>query len=309
MGSSDSHEHRSGGIAWMLVTMFCFLALDATMKHLLQSYSLIQVTWARFFFATIIAALACGKRLPEIARSSAPVLQLIRSTLLMLTTGMFNAGIRTIPLATGTSIMFTSPILVTVFSIPILGEQVGWRRWAGVFMGFLGALIIVRPWTSGQAALGIGVLFLLIAALLNANYQIVTRMVRLHDQPMTSLLYTAAAGAVVTSAMVPWFWSWPRPFDWLLFAGAGLAGGVGHLCLIQALRLAPASVVAPFTYSSLIWAALFGWLFFAEWPDRWTWTGALIIVSSGLYIFHRERIVHKEGQRPSRSDDKVVSEL
>ncbi len=292
MTATDSQENRVTGILWMLVTMFCFLALDAIMKHLLQSYSLVQVTWARFFFATIIAILACGRQLPVIARSGAISYQVIRSFLLMLTTGMFNAGIRTISLATATSIMFTTPILVTVLSIPILGEKVGWRRWAGVLMGFIGAMIIVRPWTTGAGALGIGVVFLLIAALLNANYQIFTRKVRLHDQPMTSLLYTAAAGAVVTSVLVPWFWSWPTAWDWVLFVGAGLMGGIGHLCLIQAFRHAPASVIAPFSYSSLIWATLFGWLFFAEWPDHWTWVGAGIIIASGLYIFHRERLVH-----------------
>jgi drug/metabolite transporter (DMT)-like permease len=276
----------------MLVTMFCFLLLDTLMKYLLQSHSLVQVTWARFFFATIIAAAACGRDLPRLARSAAPGLQFIRSTFLMLTTGLFNAGIRTIPLATATSIMFTTPILVTVFSIPLLGEQVGWRRWAGVITGFIGALIIVRPWSHGAEVLGIGVVFLLAAAFLNANYQILTRKARLHDGPMTSLLYTAAAGAVVTSLIVPWFWTWPTATEWMLFAGTGLAGGIGHLCLIQAFRCAPASVVAPFSYSSLIWATLFGWMFFNEWPDIWTWVGAAVIIASGLYIFHRERVVH-----------------
>lgn len=288
MASPDTHENRAAGILWMLVTMFCFLALDALMKHLLQSYSLVQVTWARFFFATIVAGLACGRSLPRYMRSSAPALQAGRSVLLMLTTGVFNAGVRTIPLATATSIMFTSPLLVTVLSIPLLKEQVGWRRWSGVVLGFVGAVIIVQPWTTGADALGIGVIFLLIAAFLNANYQILTRKVRVHDEPMTSLLYTAAAGAVVTSVMVPWFWTWPEVSDWALFLGTGIAGGVGHLCLIQAFRRAPASVVAPFSYSSLIWATLFGWVFFAEWPDVWTWTGAALIIGSGLYIFHRE---------------------
>jgi drug/metabolite transporter (DMT)-like permease len=215
MLSADPHENRVAGILWMLATMFCFITLDAVMKHLLQSYSLVQVTWARFFFATIIAAVACGKSLSIVARTKAPGIQLTRSVFLMLTTGMFNAGVRLIPLATATGIMFLSPILVTVLSIPILGEQVGWRRWAGVLTGFLGAVIIVQPWTSGADALGIGVAFLLIAAFLNANYQILTRKVRVYDGPMTSLLYTAAAGAVVTSLLVPWFWTWPRSVDWL----------------------------------------------------------------------------------------------
>jgi drug/metabolite transporter (DMT)-like permease len=289
----DTRENRAAGILWMLATMFCFIALDAIMKHLMESYSLVQVTWARFFFATIIAGLVCGRHIARLAASRHPKQQLLRSVLLMSTTGMFNAGIRTTPLATGTTIMFLSPILVTVLAIPLLGEKVGLRRWTGVIFGFLGALIVVRPWEEGLGAYGHGVFFLLAAAFLNANYQILTRKVR-GDDPLTSLLYTAAAGAVVTSAMVPWFWTWPTAFDWLLLMASGLAGGLGHLFLIRSFRVAPASVVAPFSYSSLLWAALFGFFVWGDWPELWTWAGAAIIIGSGLYIFHRERLAHEE---------------
>lgn len=286
--SSDSQENRSIGILWMLATMFCFILLDTVMKHLLESYSLVQVTWGRFFFATLVAVAACGPRIGTLVVTRAPGLQLSRSLLLMTTTGVFNAGIRTTPLATATTIMFMSPILVTLLSMPLLGEKVGWRRWAGIVLGFAGAIIVVRPWQEGLGGTGSGMLLLLVAALLNANYQILTRKVR-HDDPLTSLLYTAAAGALVTSAMVPWFWVWPTAFDWLLLVLTGVAGGIGHLCLIRAFRQAPASVVAPFTYSSLIWAALFGFAIWGDWPDLWTWCGAAVIIGSGLYIFHRER--------------------
>jgi len=276
------------GILWMLATMLCFITLDAVMKHLLESYSLVQVTWARFFFATIIAVLVCGRSLGTLARSAVPGKQTLRSFLLMSTTAMFNAGIRSTPLATATTIMFLSPILITLLSIPLLGEKVGLRRWAGIIVGFTGAVIVVQPWQGGLGSVGLGALFLLIAALLNANYQIVTRMVR-EDDPLTSLLFTATAGTIVTSLIVPWFWSWPTAFDWLLLIGSGLAGAIGHLCLIRALRLAPASVVAPFSYSSLVWATLFGFVIWGDWPNLWTWVGAALIIGSGLYIFHRER--------------------
>jgi drug/metabolite transporter (DMT)-like permease len=288
----DLRENRTAGILWMLATMFCFISLDAIMKHLLETHSLVQVTWARFFFATIVAAIACGPRIGSLAVSRHPTLQLGRSVLLMSTTGLFNAGIRTVPLATATTIMFLNPVLVTILSIPILGERVRLSHWIGVGFGFLGAVIVVRPWQGGLGVFGAGVLFLLAAAFLNANYQIITRKVR-HDDPMTSLLYTAAAGTVATSALLPWHWDWPAPAEWLLFIATGIAGGLGHLFLIRAFRAAPASVVAPFSYSSLIWATAFGYVVWGDWPDLWTWAGAALIIASGLYIFHRERKPHE----------------
>ena len=288
MSPLDSHENRKLGILWMLATLLCFVTLDAIMKHLLERYPLVQVTWARFFFATIIAIAVCGPNIGKLAKSHAPGKQALRSVLLMSTTAMFNAGIRSTSLATATTIMFLSPILITLLSIPLLGEKVGIRRWSGILVGFLGAIIVVQPWESGFGGTGVGVLFLLAAALLNANYQIMTRVVR-HDDPLTTLLFTATAGALVTSLIVPWFWAWPTAFDWLLLVGSGLAGALGHLCLIRALRLAPASVVAPFSYSSLVWATIFGFTIWGDWPNFWTWLGAALIIGSGLYIFHRER--------------------
>ena len=184
--------------------------------------------------------------------------------------------------------MFLNPILLTILSIPLLGEKVTPRRWFGVIFGFVGAIIVVQPWTEGLGFPDPGVLFLLAAALFNANYQIITRKVRM-DDPLTSLLYTAAAGAVVTSAIAPWFWQWPGAFDWLLLVASGLAGGLGHLCLIRAFQAAPASVVAPFSYSSLIWATLFGFVIWGDFPDLWTWAGAALIIISGHYIFYGER--------------------
>ena len=293
MRAADAMENRAAGILWMLATMFCFITLDAIMKHLMESYSLVQVTWARFFFATIVAAMACGRNLRQLAVSLHPRQQLLRSVLLMSTTGAFNAGIRTVPLATGTTIMFLNPILVTLLAVPLLGEKVGLRRALGVLAGFIGAVIVIRPWQEGLGAYGHGVIFLLVAALLNANYQILTRKVR-GDDPLTSLLYTAAAGAVVTSLIVPWFWTWPTAFDWLLLLASGLAGGLGHMFLIRSFRVAPASVVAPFSYSSLLWAVFFGLVIWGDWPDLWTWAGAAIIIGSGLYIFHRESVAHED---------------
>lgn len=283
-------DNRLKGIAYMLATMVCFISLDAIMKYALEHYSLVQVTWARFFFASVFAAALCGRRIFTLARSSAPGVQLTRTVLLMTTTGLFNAGVSRLPLATATTIMFLTPILVTLLSISLLGERVGMRRWVGIAMGFAGALIVVRPWSSMDHAFTAGVLFLLAAAFTNASYQIATRQVRF-DDPLTSLLFTAAGGAIVSSLILPAHWTTPDLFGWLLMVGSGFAGALGHFFIIRAFRNAPASVVAPFSYSSLVWATLFGFLIWGQLPDLATWAGAALIVCAGLYIFFRERQV------------------
>jgi drug/metabolite transporter (DMT)-like permease len=281
-------ENRTVGIMWMLATMFCFITLDAIMKYSLQTYSLVEVTWARFFFATVVAALVCGKRLSDLVVSKAPKRQLLRSAFLMTTTGLFNAGLTHLPLATCTTIMFLSPILVTMLSNVVLGEHVGMRRWFGIFIGFLGALVVIRIWEVGITGLNVGALFMLGAAFANASYQIATRGLR-HEDPLTSLLFTGAAGALVTSFLLPFHWSMPDAFGWLLLIGSGVVGCVGHLCLIKAFQAAPASVVAPFSYSSLVWATLFGFFVWGDVPIWSTILGATLIIGSGLYIFLRER--------------------
>ncbi len=280
-------EHRLRGIAWMLATMFCFIMLDAVMKYALEVYSLVQVTWGRFFFATLLAGILCARNLPEFMRTKMPLLHTKRSLLLMVTTGLFNAGIVQMPLATATSIMFLTPILVTLLSIFILAEHVGIRRWISIVVGFAGALIIVAPWSGASASLGTGPLFLLAAALTNAFYQITTRQLR-GDHHLTTLLYTASAGAIITSMILPWHWQTPDAFGWFLLVSSGVIGCIAHLCIIKAFQSAPASVVAPFAYSSLIWATLFGFVIWQELPAVNTWIGAALIILAGLYIFIRE---------------------
>jgi drug/metabolite transporter (DMT)-like permease len=280
-------ENPVAGIGWMMLTVFWFVSLDTGAKFLLQFYPTAQVVWLRFLVALVFGAAAMAPNLRRDLVSRKPSLQLLRSGLLAVTTALFFVGIRTTPLATATSIMFLSPILVTVLSVPLLGETVGVRRLAGVAVGFVGAVIIVRPSIHGVST---GALFLLAAAFTNSLYQIITRKVRVYDPPATTLFYTALVGAVVFAVPMPGQWLTPVvPWHWAVFVFVGVCGGIGHLCLIRAFRAAPASVVAPFTYAGLIWATLFGFIFFAELPGIWTYLGAALIIAAGLYIFHRER--------------------
>ncbi len=293
---TDGHaplENRGLAIAFMMATLFCFVSLDAIVKYALESYSLVQVTWGRFFFATVFSVFLCLKDFPRLAISKVPGMQFIRSVALMATTVLFNLGIMTEPLATATTIMFLSPIVVTLLSIVVLKEQVGLRRWIGILIGFFGAIIVVQPWEMTGSAVNVGAFFLLAAAFSNGAYQIITRKVRA-DNPLTSLLFTAAAGAVFSSLILPWYWQWPDVWGWTLLIASGFAGALGHYFLIEAMRRAPASVVAPFSYSSLIWATLFGYVIWHELPTANVWIGAALIIAAGLYIYVRERVKKAE---------------
>ncbi|MDH3377738.1 MAG: DMT family transporter [Gammaproteobacteria bacterium] len=281
------------GVAWMLVTMFWFASLDALAKYMMQSYPVAQVVWARFFFHVIFVLIAMGFSARLQIRSQSIVLQCSRSLFMLTTTVLFFVGVHLLPLATAATIMFVSPIFVTILSIFLLKEHVGVRRWAGVAIGFAGAIVVVRP---GFEDFDWSATFVLAAALTHAFYQIFTRKVRLYDSPMTSLFYTGLVGALVMTVVVPFHWQSVDVSDYFLLVSLGAAGGVGHLCLIRAFRSAPASTVAPFSYTSLIWATMFGYVLFSDLPDRWTLIGACLIISSGLYIFHRERVTrHNQG--------------
>jgi len=271
----------------MLVTGVCFVTMDALAKHLTQSYPVIQVVWARYVFHFLLLALVLGPRLARTVQTRHLGLQCLRSLLMLGATGLFFTSLSFIPLADATAVMFVAPIVVTALAMPLLGERVGPHRWAGVVVGFLGALIIIRPGTDtmdSAAMLAFG------AASCYALYQIATRRLSGTEAPMTTLAYTALIGVLATSALVPFAWQPPTPTHWLAMAGLGLLGGAGHFALIKAFQFAPVATVTPFGYTNLIWATLFGYLIFGELPDGWTISGALVIASSGLYILHRERM-------------------
>jgi drug/metabolite transporter (DMT)-like permease len=207
--------------------------------------------------------------------------------------------------------MFLSQIFVTLLAIPLLGEKVGVRRIAGVTIGFLGALVIIHPRVETASGVDVdtlasstinwmpelGHLLIIVAALSNALYQLMTRKVRTIDSPTTTLLYSGVVGTIVMSSWAPTVWIAPVAFDWVLMAAVGLLGCVSHFCLIRAFRNAPASLVVPFSYSSLLWATLLGYLVFNALPDRWTLFGAALIISSGLYIFYREHVVSRTAEQ------------
>lgn len=284
---TNVQESPGRGILWMLGAGLCFVSLDTLAKELTQSYPVGQVVWARYTFHFVLLALFLGPRLRRTLYSQRPGLQILRSLLLLCATGLAFAALRLAPLADIIAIMFVVPILVTVLSVPLLGERVGIYRWSSVGIGFLGAMIIVRPGTDTMEP---AALLALLGACSYALYQIATRRLSTIDAPLTTLAYSAAPGVLITSALVPFIWVAPTALDWLAMIGLGLLGGLGHFALIKAFQTAPAATIAPFGYSSLIWATLFGFVIFGDLPDGWTVAGALVVTGSGLYIAHRERL-------------------
>ncbi|MEM7405051.1 MAG: DMT family transporter [Pseudomonadota bacterium] len=276
---------RTAGILWMVAATALFVALDATAKLLTSYYPVGQVVWARFTFHFLFVLILLAPRGRAGLTSRRPGLQLLRAACMLGANLAFFLAIRTMPLVEASAIVFCGPLFVTALSVPLLGEQVGLRRWSAVCVGFAGAMIIIRP---GPDIFQSVAVLPMLAALSFAFYQIFTRKLTGVDAPMTTLLYTAVVGAVLSSAYVPWIWVPPDVPGFILLLMTGLLGAAGQLALIEAVSRAPVSVVAPFNYLGLVWASLLGFLIFGDLPESWTLVGAAIIAASGLYILRRE---------------------
>lgn len=276
--------HRRG-ILWMLAASFLFASQDAIAKTLALDYSVPQVVWARFFFHFLFMALIFNLRLPAVLATARPAAQVLRASALLLMMTLFYGALSFLPLADATALLFLGPILVTALSVPFLGERVGPRRWAGVVVGFLGALIIIRP---GFGVLQVGSLLAVGAAFLFALYQLATRDLSRTDTAMTTLAHTALLGAVGATIVVAFYWTADPDLEgWALMMLLGACGGASQYSLIKGYEAAPAATVAPFFYTDLMWAVGYGFVLFAHLPDAWTVAGAVIIAGSGLYIFRR----------------------
>lgn len=281
------------GIAWMLLATLLFVSLDTTAKFLTHDYPVEQVVWARFTFHFVFVLVLIAPLGLAGLRTRRPGLQLLRSMFMLGANGFFFYGLQSLPLVTASAIVFVGPLIVTALSVPLLGERVGARRWAAVFVGFAGAMIIIQP---GAGMLSSGAIFPLCAAFSFSLYQICTRVLAMHDRQMTTLLYTALVGMVASSAVVPDVWVVPDAKGWLLMITAGTFGALGQLALIRAISAAPISTVVPFNYTGLIWATLFGFVAFGDLPRTHTIVGGIIVAASGLYVLHRERVAQRAAQ-------------
>jgi drug/metabolite transporter (DMT)-like permease len=218
-------------------------------------------------------------------------MQVGRSTLLLGSTALNFFALRYLQLDEALAILFSTPFLVALLCGPLLGEWVGWRRWTAIGVGFLGVLLVARP---GFGGLHPAALLSLGSAVCYAFYSISTRVLARSDSSETTLFYSNLVGAVAMLPVIPFVWTAPESaFVVALMVLIGGLGSGGHYLLIRGHRLAPASALAPFIYTQLIWTTTLGFLVFGDVPHRWTIVGGLIVVSSGLYLLNRERKVGK----------------
>ena len=273
-------------ILLMIGAIFCFSSMDAVAKSAMEIMPPAQAIWARYISQAVIVTLIVIPRFNQLARTGYPKLQLMRSIALMGATTLFFLGISQISLAEATAVMDVNPVLITLGAFLFLGERIGIRRIIGVAVSLVGALIIIRP---GAGVFSIYALMPLGAALCYTAYSLATRFVGRDESPWTSLFYSALVGALCFSAYIAFHWVPLSGEALILMALMGLFGTLGQLLLIRALTLGEASLIAPFAYTGLIWAALYGIVLFGDYPDAWTILGAAVIVAGGLYVWIRER--------------------
>lgn len=293
---------RKAGFAVLLMlgATLCFSALDATSKHLAQTYPIPMLVWGRYSFHCLmmLVFLAPSMRLRLIA-TVRPVAQITRAMMLVGTTGFAMAGFSMMPLGESTAFLFVTPLVVVILSHFLLKESITAGRWLAVIAGFGGALLIARP--GGSLNLP-GIVWMSLAAACYAIYQIQTRQLSPTENTITMLFYTALVGTVSMTLAAPLYWGGPTPgwSDAALIASLGIYGGSGHLMLTRAFRYAAASFLSPFLYAQLIWAMLFGAVFYDHLPDLLSLAGMAVIAGSSLSIALSERFRQSAVRRPPR---------
>ncbi len=284
-------------VFYMCLSTAVFPLLNTAVKYLGEHYPMPELFWARYSGHMVYCLIAFMPRYGlSLFATKYPKVQLIRAILLFAASGCYYVGLLTVDLSTASAIMFVGPIIVTALSVPMLRERVGPRRWAAIVVGFLGAVVIIRP---GVGVIQWGAVLVLCDALFYSIYQILSRKVGSIDAAPVSITLTGIGGLIIASIILPFSHivlpqNW---FDAMLFVLLGALGLAGHFFVVKAMQWGRASIVAPVGYLELVGATFMGWLVFGNFPDALTWVGAAVIVASGLYITYREHRLQIERRR------------
>ncbi len=287
-GMARAGDNVTRGIVLTVTAVLIFGIQDAAAKVVVQDYSPFQITMMRYWAFAAFSLFLVMRRAPlrQALKSRFPMLQLIRGLLLILDIWFFAFAVKTVPLGELQSISLIYPLVVTIVAIPVLGEKVGIFRFAAVGVGFLGAMIIVRP---GGLPLDWGVTFAVLSSSCYAIYIALTRKVSEYDSTPTSMFYVALVGLVLSTAVGIFFWA-PMDLNGLLLALVVMTTTcVAHSLAMLALSMTPASTLQPFNYVSLPWAITLSYVVFGHVIDGISLIGAAVIVGAGLVVMARER--------------------
>jgi len=278
----------------MALGMFLFAAVDTIAKYLTADLHPFQIVWARQL-GLVSGALYLLMRVgPGLLKTEHLGLQVVRGVVAVGSATLFIFAITYVPIADAVAISFVTPFMVTVLGAFILREPVGLRRWSAVVIGFVGALIVLRP--------GLGIVhpaagLVLLAAFLFACRQIISRWIADTDRTGTTVAYTGFVSIAVLTLFQPFVWQTPTPQQIALLAMCAVLAGMAEVCVIKALELAMAVVVAPVQYTLIVWATFYGLVVFGDFPDFWTWVGTTIIVATGIYTLRREYMASRAARR------------
>jgi len=297
--SEVQQDQTVKGIFALILATLLFASQDAITKHLIATMPVAQLMFVRYFFFALFALVYASRktRLRHVFHSYWPKLQLLRGLLIAGEMALFAYTLKYLGIAEMHTIFACFPLIITVLSVPILGEQVGWRRWLAVSVGFIGTLIIIQP---GSGVFSPFAMTALACALMFAIYNIITRKVSRQDSLETSLLYFGVVGFLVTLLAVPFFWQSMSNTEILWLLMISIISIFSHLLLIKSLELAPAVILQPFNYFILVWAMVIGYSFYGEVLDTTTLLGAALVIGSGVYIARREYLVARIHRRRLR---------
>jgi drug/metabolite transporter (DMT)-like permease len=292
--AQEAERARLTAIGLMLLALAFFSTLDTAAKWLAtrEGIPVMQLSWLRFlvqFLGLLILVPALGlMSLERLFTTKKFAKQMVRSTLMAATT-LFNfLALQYLRLDQTITIVFLAPLVVAALAGPLLGEWVGWRRAIAIAVGFAGILIAVRP---GFGDVHPAVIYSFLAMAAYALFMLLTRHLAPYDPPLVTLFYSMFVGTLFGAPVALMQWVWPDSWTtWALLLSLGLLGGTGHFLFILAYSRAPASAISPFLYAQLITMVAMGYLVFGDVPDLWTLIGASVIIASGIYLIHRERV-------------------
>ena len=277
------------GITLMVVTTFIFAVQDGISRHLAAEYNVLMVVMIRYwFFAAFVMSVAARKAggLRVAAQTRQPLVQGFRAVLLVAEICVMVYGFTLLGLVESHAVFICYPLLIAALSGPILGEHVGWRRWAAIGVGFVGVIIILEP---GFGVFQPAAVVPLIAALMFALYGLLTRYVARQDSAATSFFWTGTVGSVAMTAVGIWFWEPMSAPDWIWMGALCITGALGHFTLIKCYEVAEASSVQPFAYLQLVFGSAIGITVFSETIRPNVAFGAALIVAAGLFTLWRQR--------------------